>query len=102
MFLCIRCLIFIDASHVAQDDAQRKRGRAAKGQPAISQVYTCSGGELVSVMGAFNVDGFVMGAVDVVVSAQRLANPDCVHTLKRCVFVYCRLAVSTLTCTTTG
>ena len=63
----VRCVLVLDASHINADAAQRKYGRALGGLEAVSSVYTCSGNECVSVLGAFSIDGFEMRACSIVV-----------------------------------
>jgi hypothetical protein len=67
----VRCVLVLDASHIKADAAQRKYGRALGGAEAVSSVFTCSGNECVSVMGAFSIDGFEMQACSVLVRPWR-------------------------------
>ena len=71
----VECLIVVDASHIAADAAQRKYGRSARGRPALTSNFTCSGMRLVSVLGAFTIDGFELEACDVVVRAPPAGRP---------------------------
>ena len=62
----VECILVLDASHIASDEAQRRRGRAPRGSAAHSNVFTCAGGELMSVLGAITIDGFDMDICEVV------------------------------------
>jgi hypothetical protein len=62
----VRCILELDASHIASDEAQRRMGRSRRNTAAFSRVFTCAGNQLVSVLGAFTIDGFEMDMCDVV------------------------------------
>ena len=98
----VRCVLVLDASHIASDEAQRRQGRAPRGARALCSAYPCSGNQLLSVLGAMSIDGMEMAACDVVVRARSgpARPPACVSHLRRALF--CRRAASTSTATSSG
>eukprot|EP01047_Picozoa_sp_COSAG01_P033511 COSAG01_NODE_2470_length_7633_cov_17.854468_8_plen_163_part_00 len=62
----IECVLYLDASHIANDEADRRMGRSPVGRKANSRVWECAGGQLCSFLGAFSIDGFDMTACEVV------------------------------------
>jgi hypothetical protein len=108
----IECVLYLDASHIAGDENDRRMGRSRRGRQAVSRRFECAGGQLCSFLGAFSIDGFEMGCCEVVEGTidtpryvqwlcekvSRVVNPFDGRYLRNSVIVMVRLPVCLSVC----